>query len=93
MERLMNKWKLYSNEHEERRYNSKFITKLCRNFRSHELIIELPNKLFYDGELIVSILHALWLALFRSVNAALSLHQEDYKEEWRLLGYYAVWLL
>jgi helicase MOV-10 len=59
MERLMNTWKLYSKESEEGSYNSKFITKLCRNFRSHELILELPNKLFYDGELIVSMLHTL----------------------------------
>ncbi|PNF41191.1 hypothetical protein B7P43_G01458 [Cryptotermes secundus] len=52
MERLMNKWKHYSKESEERSYNSKFITKLRRNFRSHALILEVPNKLFYDGELI-----------------------------------------
>jgi helicase MOV-10 len=55
----MTKWELYSKGDEERSYNSKFITKLRRNFRSHELILELPNKLFYDGELIVSILHTL----------------------------------
>lgn len=57
MERLMKKWKLYSKESEERSYNSKFITKLRHNFRSHELILALPNKLFYDGDLIVSMLH------------------------------------
>jgi hypothetical protein len=53
----MNKWKLYSKESEEGSYNSNFITKLRRNFRSHELILELPNRLFYDGELIVSMPH------------------------------------
>lgn len=52
LERLMSKWKLYGKESEEGSYNSKFITKLRRNFRSHELILELPNRLFYDGELI-----------------------------------------
>jgi hypothetical protein len=33
-----------------------YITKLRRNFRSHKLILELPNKMFYDGDLLVSIL-------------------------------------
>jgi helicase MOV-10 len=55
----MNKWKLYGKESEEGSYNSNFITKLRRNFRSHELILELPNRLFYDGELIVSMPHTL----------------------------------
>jgi hypothetical protein len=49
---------------EEGSYNERFITKLRRNFRSHELILELPNRLFYDGELIVSILKKLRLVLF-----------------------------
>jgi helicase MOV-10 len=53
MERLMKKWELYRKDNEGH-YNDRFITKLRRNFRSHELILELPNKLFYDGELIVS---------------------------------------
>lgn len=57
----MSKWELYGKGNEEGSYNSKFIIKLRRNFRSHELILELPNKLFYDGELLVSILHILWL--------------------------------
>jgi hypothetical protein len=51
----MTKWSLYSDENTEEPYNAKFITKLRRNFRSHELILELPNRLFYKGELIVSI--------------------------------------
>jgi hypothetical protein len=63
MERLMSKWKLYSKESKEGSYNSKFITKLRLNFRSHKQILDLPNKMFYDGELIVSILHTLWLRL------------------------------
>ena len=32
-------------------YNERFITKLVRNYRSHEAIINVPRKLFYDGEL------------------------------------------
>jgi superfamily I DNA and/or RNA helicase len=51
----MTKWNVYSKENEEGTYNDKFITKLRRNFRSHALLLELPNKLFYGGELIVSI--------------------------------------
>lgn len=54
LERLMTKWNLYSDENKEEPYNAKFITKLRRNFRSHELILELPNRLFYKGELIPS---------------------------------------
>lgn len=72
----MNKWKHYSKESEEGSYNSKFITKLRRNFRSHALILEVPNKLFYDGELIVSMLHTLGLRMFHGVNDRLtSLHE------------------
>lgn len=52
LERLMTKWKLYTERNEDGTYNDKFITKLRRNFRSHELILELPNSLFYEGELI-----------------------------------------
>jgi helicase MOV-10 len=55
MERLMTKWELYRKTSEEGSYNDRFITKLRRNFRSHEVILELPNRLFYDGELVVSI--------------------------------------
>jgi hypothetical protein len=51
----MTKWNLYSHENKEEPYNDKFITKLRRNFRSHEQILELSNRLFYEGELIVSI--------------------------------------
>ncbi|XP_021920403.1 putative helicase mov-10-B.2 isoform X4 [Zootermopsis nevadensis] len=52
LERLMMKCELYMKNTEEGSYNNRFITKLRRNFRSHELILELPNTLFYDGELI-----------------------------------------
>ena len=33
------------------RYNPAVLTKLTRNYRSHPDILELPNALFYDGEL------------------------------------------
>ncbi|KOC60815.1 Putative helicase mov-10-B.1 [Habropoda laboriosa] len=33
-------------------YNSRYITKLIRNYRSKEAILHIPNKLFYDKELI-----------------------------------------
>jgi helicase MOV-10 len=52
LERLMKTWRRYSNENKKRRYNGLYITKLIRNFRSHQLILELPNRMFYDGELV-----------------------------------------
>lgn len=32
-------------------YDERIITKLLNNYRSHPAILELPNRLFYDGEL------------------------------------------
>ncbi|XP_023557497.1 putative helicase MOV-10 isoform X1 [Octodon degus] len=32
-------------------YNPQFITKLLRNYRSHPTILDIPNQLYYDGEL------------------------------------------
>lgn len=32
-------------------YNPMILTKLVRNFRSHKAILDVPNELFYDGEL------------------------------------------
>ena len=34
------------------KYNHKVITKLLSNFRSHPSLLNLPSKLFYDGELL-----------------------------------------
>ena len=34
------------------RYDARVITKLVRNYRSHRDLIELPNSLFYDGDLV-----------------------------------------
>ncbi|XP_023327482.1 putative helicase MOV-10 isoform X3 [Eurytemora carolleeae] len=33
-------------------YNSRFITKLVKNFRSHPAILDLPSRLFYSNELV-----------------------------------------
>ena len=33
-------------------YDARVITKLVRNYRSHEMLIELPNRLFYEGDLV-----------------------------------------
>lgn len=35
-------------------YNPMVLTKLVKNFRSHEKILNVPNELFYDSELEVS---------------------------------------
>ncbi|KAM5125970.1 helicase MOV-10-like [Callospermophilus lateralis] len=32
-------------------YDPQFITKLLRNYRSHPTILDIPNQLYYDGEL------------------------------------------
>ena len=32
-------------------YNPNYITMLIRNYRSHELLLQVPNALFYDGAL------------------------------------------
>lgn len=34
------------------KYNSRYITKLVRNYRSQKPILHIPNKLFYDNELL-----------------------------------------
>jgi helicase MOV-10 len=51
LERLMKTCKLYGKDNYGRGYNGMYITKLRRNFRSHKLILELPNRMFYNGEL------------------------------------------
>jgi superfamily I DNA and/or RNA helicase len=33
-------------------YDHRVLTKLVRNYRSHALLLELPNRLFYDGDLL-----------------------------------------
>jgi helicase MOV-10 len=51
MERLM-ELPVYQKNPLTRTYDKRMITKLIYNFRSHSKIIELPNKAFYDGDLV-----------------------------------------
>ena len=37
---------------EERGYDGRVLTKLVRNYRSHPALLDLPNALFYDGDLL-----------------------------------------
>lgn len=50
LERLMKSCDLYK-KNAEGIYNPKMVTKLLKNFRSHETILKLPNDMFYDSEL------------------------------------------
>ncbi|CAJ1085150.1 putative helicase mov-10-B.1 isoform X1 [Xyrichtys novacula] len=49
LERLMNNFPLYQKV--EVVFDNRFVTKLLLNYRSHPAILEIPNELFYDGEL------------------------------------------
>lgn len=49
LERMMNDFSLYQKNEDV--FNSRFVTKLLRNYRSHPAILKVPNELFYDGEL------------------------------------------
>lgn len=51
LERLMTTIDLYKKD-PSGKYNPMVLTKLLNNYRSHPSILYLPNKLFYDGELI-----------------------------------------
>ena len=37
---------------EQDKYDPNFITKLVKNYRSHIAILQLPNQMFYDNELV-----------------------------------------
>lgn len=43
---------LYSKNTKTGKYNSKYITQLVKNYRSHKTILHVANALFYDGALI-----------------------------------------
>ncbi|TSN76534.1 putative RNA helicase SDE3 [Bagarius yarrelli] len=49
LERLMTTNPLYSRT--DNGFNSNYVTKLLRNYRSHKAILKMPNEMFYDGEL------------------------------------------
>lgn len=50
LEHLFN-FALYKRDTISGRFNSKYITQLVKNYRSHPAILEIPNALFYDGSL------------------------------------------
>lgn len=52
LERLMTREEAYQRV-EGVGYNDMMLTKLLRNYRSHPSILEEPNKMFYEGELLV----------------------------------------
>ncbi|KAK9970577.1 hypothetical protein ABG768_026510 [Culter alburnus] len=49
LERLMTQNDLYKKDDVE--FDKRYVTKLLLNYRSHPSILEVPNELFYDGEL------------------------------------------
>ena len=51
IERMMTTLRPYQ-LNENGRYNSRYITKLIHNYRCHPAIIHVPNKLFYESQLI-----------------------------------------
>jgi helicase MOV-10 len=50
----MNQCDLYKKNEKHKQYSPAVITKLLKNFRSHEKILALPNRIFYDNELKVN---------------------------------------
>uniref|UniRef100_A0AAY4B686 RNA helicase n=1 Tax=Denticeps clupeoides TaxID=299321 RepID=A0AAY4B686_9TELE len=53
LERLMKHNPLYQKDGMGK-YNSRYVTKLLLNYRSHKDILKIPNELFYEGELVPS---------------------------------------
>lgn len=51
LERLMDHH-IYQKDADTNSYNTDLITKLVRNFRSHEMILKLPSDMFYEGDLL-----------------------------------------
>lgn len=51
IERLMD-MDIYKRDPLTNQYNSKVLTKLIQNYRSHPAIIQISNQMFYDNELI-----------------------------------------
>lgn len=52
LERLMKQNSLYQKIQDgNSRYDSRFVTKLLQNYRSHPAILKIPNELFYENEL------------------------------------------
>ncbi|XP_034021907.1 putative helicase mov-10-B.2 [Thalassophryne amazonica] len=51
LERLMRHNPLYQKTKEPGHFDTRFVTKLLRNYRSHVSILKVPNELFYENEL------------------------------------------
>ncbi|XP_078105163.1 putative helicase mov-10-B.1 [Sander vitreus] len=51
LERLMRHNTLYQKSTDSGHFDTRFVTKLLRNYRSHAAILKIPNKLFYENEL------------------------------------------
>uniref|UniRef100_A0A8C4I789 RNA helicase n=1 Tax=Dicentrarchus labrax TaxID=13489 RepID=A0A8C4I789_DICLA len=51
LERLMMKNPLYQKSTDSGHFDTRFVTKLLRNYRSHAAILKIPNELFYENEL------------------------------------------
>ncbi|XP_041638997.1 putative helicase mov-10-B.1 isoform X2 [Cheilinus undulatus] len=51
LERLMTQNDLYKERKETGHFDSRFVTKLLRNYRSHTAILKIPNEKFYNNEL------------------------------------------
>ncbi|TNN76493.1 putative helicase mov-10-B.1 [Liparis tanakae] len=51
LERLMTHNALYQKSTESGHFDTRFVTKLLRNYRSHPAILKIPNELFYENEL------------------------------------------
>uniref|UniRef100_A0A8C3G5A4 RNA helicase n=1 Tax=Cyclopterus lumpus TaxID=8103 RepID=A0A8C3G5A4_CYCLU len=51
LERLMKHNTLYQKSTDSGHFDTRFVTKLLRNYRSHAAILKIPNELFYENEL------------------------------------------
>ncbi|XP_037640935.1 putative helicase mov-10-B.1 [Sebastes umbrosus] len=51
LERLMKENTLYQKSTDSGHFDTRFVTKLLRNYRSHAAILKVPNELFYENEL------------------------------------------
>ena len=52
LERLMSTMDIYQRHPKTLLYDTRVITKLLNNFRSHPKLLTLPSELFYDNELV-----------------------------------------
>ncbi|XP_059186180.1 putative helicase mov-10-B.2 [Centropristis striata] len=51
LERLMTHNTLYQKSESSGHFDTRFVTKLLRNYRSHAAILKVPNEMFYENEL------------------------------------------